>query len=107
VRGVDHRAATAHLFFHETIEIRDAFGIEGGKRLVEEPKRRLRHEQARERGAPALSLARLAHLELRHAEPRQRRASASPLAARPARRQLISRFSRGVRSSFTALAWPM
>src|SRR3954468_3277261 len=69
MRRVDHDAAAVHLFSHEAIENRDAFGVEGGKRLVEEPQRRLGHEQARERRAPALALRELAHRQLRYAEP--------------------------------------
>src|SRR4051812_22412420 len=81
VRGVDHRAATLHLFFQNTIEIRDALGIERGKRLVEEPQRCVRHEQARERGAPALTLRELAHRQLGYAEPLERRDERFPACA--------------------------
>src|SRR3954466_1388243 len=73
MRRVDHGAAAVHLFSHEAIENRDAFGVEGGKRLVQEPQRRLGHEQARERRAPALTLRELAHRQLRYAEPLERR----------------------------------
>src|SRR3954468_21328302 len=73
VRRIDDGAAALHLFSHEAIENRDAFGVEGGKRLVQEPQRRLGHEQARERRAPALALRELAHRQLRHAEPLERR----------------------------------
>src|SRR5262249_62209687 len=73
VRGVDHRAAAVHLFFQEIIKQRDALGVECGKRLVEQPKRRLRDQQARERRAPALPLRKLAHRKLGGAKPPHRR----------------------------------